>query len=241
MVMDIYLKEPRWGTENRDVKAQAILTTLRHYSSSDFSGQICLDVGCGNGEIAAYLSDYFNKVIAIDREPWARWIALRSNKKNLYFVKNSAESLSLIDNCIDVIVCNQVYEHVQNLDNLIDEIFRVLKPGGICYFAGPNLLYPIEQHTYWPFVHWIDRGMLVKIMKLFGFDGVFDANAKSYWHITNKLKKFKIENSFPYIIKNPKLYGRYNFFWIALSKIHFILLKFLTVISPGFVFILKKY
>ncbi len=39
----------------------------------------------------------------------------------------------------DVVVIDQVMEHIKNIDNLIVEIDRILKPGGCLIISVPNL------------------------------------------------------------------------------------------------------
>ena len=39
----------------------------------------------------------------------------------------------------DVVTCLEVIEHLHNPDNLIKEIYRVLKPGGVLILSTPNL------------------------------------------------------------------------------------------------------
>jgi len=46
--------------------------------------------------------------------------------------------LPLPDNCIDCLVCVDVLEHVRNLDHVLDEFRRVLRPGGLFLFDTVN-------------------------------------------------------------------------------------------------------
>jgi ubiquinone/menaquinone biosynthesis C-methylase UbiE len=46
------------------------------------------------------------------------------------------------DNCFDIVISNQVLEHVNSTDNFVKECFRVLKNGGICIASTPNLATP---------------------------------------------------------------------------------------------------
>lgn len=43
------------------------------------------------------------------------------------------------DAAMDVVVCNQVLEHLKNIFTVMDEIVRVLRPGGIFVVSVPNL------------------------------------------------------------------------------------------------------
>jgi ubiquinone/menaquinone biosynthesis C-methylase UbiE len=197
-------------------------------------------VGCGSGRIALHIAPYVKSITGIDPEPWPYWKDYEIQHENLTFIKQSTEQLPLVNNSIDIVVCNQVYEHVDNPELLISEIYRVLKPGGYCYFAGPNLLFPIEPHVFWPFIHWLPRKLAIKLMHLFHAKIIIDANSTTYWTLKKWFQKFEVLNIVPDIIKNPGYYGKNNFFWRALSILPIQIFRYLAWLSPGFVFILKK-
>jgi SAM-dependent methyltransferase len=57
----------------------------------------------------------------------------------------------------DVVVSNQVFEHVEDLSRVVAEIARVLKPGGqlLCLFPSKGILR--EVHCGVPIVHWLPK------------------------------------------------------------------------------------
>jgi 2-polyprenyl-3-methyl-5-hydroxy-6-metoxy-1,4-benzoquinol methylase len=232
--------EPRWGAKGRDIKAQAILQTVSHFLSIPLAQTTWLDIGCGSGGIAATIAPQVKSIVGIDPEPWPRWTEFQKKHTNLQFLNESVENISCTDNSVDVIICNQVYEHVPDPQYLIAEIYRILKPSGYCYFAGPNLLFPIEPHVFWPFVHWLSRQFAVKSMHVCGSKGILDAYSTHYWTLKKWLHRFEIHNAIPYIIKNPDKYGKAAWWWCVLSYLPSYVLHALTWISPGFVFILRK-
>jgi ubiquinone/menaquinone biosynthesis C-methylase UbiE len=160
--------DPRWGQRDRDIKAHAIAQTLRHYMSLPLEQADCVDIGCGSGGIAFHLAPLVRSMVGVDPESWQRWKDFQDQRKNLQFLQESVESLSIPDASVDVVICNQVYEHVPDPKRLIQEIHRILKPGGYCYFAGPNLLFPIEPHIFWPFVHWLPRRLAQSLIRATG-------------------------------------------------------------------------
>lgn len=185
--------DPRWGQDGRDRKAEAILATLEEHCLHDMTRGIWLDVGCGSGGVAATLAAHVEQVIGVDPEPWERWQALCDERPNLAFHAGSYRDLTtlLAPESVDVIVCNQVYEHVDDPAALLQAIKQVMKPGGMCYFAGPNLLWPIEPHVFWPFVHWLPRRLAQRWMRRLGScqaDGL-DAWSWSYWGLTRLFRR----------------------------------------------------
>jgi SAM-dependent methyltransferase len=54
------------------------------------------------------------------------------------------------DASIDVVFSDQVFEHVMNYPQAIDELRRVLRPGGVFVHAFPSRYLPIEGHIYVP-------------------------------------------------------------------------------------------
>jgi len=232
--------DPRWGIKQRETKAQAILVTMQHFADISLKDSDWIDLGCGSGLIAAHIAPHVKSICGIDSEPWERWEGLRQQQSNLKFLNESVEQLSCPDASADVVICNQVYEHVPNPKKLITEIERILKPGGYCYFAGPNLLFPIEPHVFWPFVHWLPRDVAVRLMRVFGSKAILDAYSENYWTLMRWLKNFKCCNAVPFIIKNPVKYHKNNIPWCILALMPEKLLHYLTWVSPSFVFVLQK-
>lgn len=233
--------DPGWGDQNRPEKAAAILTTLHLMTGLDFSNSHWVDVGCGCGEIAANIAPEVGRITAIDPSPWQRWSKLKHDHLNLEFIQGDYTNNDHPEpNSIDVVICNQVYEHVPDPEALIEFIHRILKPGGYAYFAGPNLLFPIEPHVFWPFVHWLPRRFAIRLMKLCGAKYVVDANSVSIWRLRYWLREFEFKNAIPTLITHSDLYGRTGFFWRILRTIPDIILNYLTLFSPGFIFVLHK-
>ena len=192
-------ENPRWGAEDRDTKAANILQCLQLITRKDLSSLDCVDIGCGSGGISYHLAPFFRSVCGVDPEPWERWTSFAAERNNLTFLNGSVENLGIADDSVDVVICNQVYEHVPSPTDLIAQIHRILKPGGHCYFAGPNLLYPIEPHVFWPFIHWIPRPWALALLRRFAPEKVRDMDAYSttYWQLKRWLRNFAVVDAVP--------------------------------------------
>lgn len=231
---------PRWGNEYRAHKAAAILTTLRHFSTFDLADADWLDIGCGSGGIAAVLAAHSRHMTGIDPEPWPDWPGLMQQNSNLTLYPGSYTTQPVPTQSADVVICNQVYEHVPDPVRLIRFIYDTLRPGGLAYFAGPNLLFPIEPHTLWPFVHWLPRRLAGGLMRACGSRKVLDAYSTTYWKLHRWLADFEVINAVPYILHNPADHGRERLPWRLLAAVPPSILDAFTCLSPAFVFVLRK-
>lgn len=238
-------QDPRWGSEGRERKATVIWQTLLHHAGPSIPTQRWVDIGCGSGGIAAHLAPKVGEMLGIDPEPWPKWTDWMRQHANLKFVQGSYDLAppDLIAASVDVVVCNQVYEHVPDPVALIRFIHKILKPGGYCYFAGPNLLFPLEPHVFWPFVHWLPRNRAVQLMQLLGSKRADDLDAFStnFWQLKRWLSPhFTISNAVPFMITEVIPAQHEGLFWKVLALLPRRLLVALTPLSPSFVFVLKK-
>ena len=95
---------------------------------NNFEGQNMLDFGCGNGVMSAYYADK-NKVVAID--PDAKTILENPYQDVLQMVGDIDVLADFEDESFDVIFCHNVLEYTKNPAQIVQELSRLLKPGGI--------------------------------------------------------------------------------------------------------------
>jgi len=238
-------RDPRWGQVGRDRKAEAILATLQRHCRCELTDGAWLDLGCGSGGISATLASHVKHVTGVDPEPWRRWDAFRAEHANLEFHAGSYHQLEGLigrESC-DVVVCNQVYEHVDDACALLAEIYRVLKPDGVCYFAGPNLLWPIEPHVFWPFVHWLPRAFAQRSMRALGSKQAqgLDAWSWSYWRLTRAFRDagFVYASAIRDRLQSDAGTGGKTTARV-LGNLPESLFSMLTPFSPAFVFVLRR-
>lgn len=93
----------------------------------EIKGRI-LDVGCGEKPYEQWLnSAELKEYIGIDIFPGPK----------VDRVITPGNSLPFKDDYFDAIICTQVLEHVPDIENVLNEIYRVLKPGGRLIVSMP--------------------------------------------------------------------------------------------------------
>ena len=104
-----------------------------------------LDVGCGIGTYVRRFSDLSPHAYGLDLS--AERLA-EARMPNL--VAAEAETLPFKDETFDVLVFNEVIEHVRDDRQALRDALRVLKDRGHVVIYAPNRLYPFETHgIYW--------------------------------------------------------------------------------------------
>ena len=122
-----------------DVAAQR-LETIRHLNLS--TGESVLDVGCGPGFLCETMAEIVGRggtVVGIDIS--ADLIARCNRRKRSTWISyetGDAARLKHSDSSFDVVVCTQVAEYVADVDRVLSEAFRVLKPNGRTVFVATD-------------------------------------------------------------------------------------------------------
>lgn len=130
---------------------------------------IILDLGCDNG---IWTKKIANKIkssnihgidIVNERLAKAKKLGIQTKKSDINF------NLPYENNFFDVIHANQVIEHLTNIDLFINEIYRILKPGGYVLISTENI-------SAWDNIFAL----------MLGYQA-FSQHISSKWHLGNKL------------------------------------------------------
>jgi ubiquinone/menaquinone biosynthesis C-methylase UbiE len=127
------------------------LSILRDLGVKLNSNSVIVDLGCGNGSLVteylkygfnAYGCDFKFKVV---------------NVRNLFesgrikIIDQVSYRLPFEDKSVDLILSDQVFEHVEDYSTTLSEMRRVLKPSGVCLNFFPSRYRIIESHVFIPF------------------------------------------------------------------------------------------
>ncbi len=114
-------------------------------SFSDKSLKI-LDVGCGTGDISAYLYSKGNCLTSLDvSKLMLEKASSRFSDKPIEWVEiEESGDLPLESLRFDIVIISSVLEYHKNPKLLISESFRVLKKNGLLIFTIPDMRHPIR-------------------------------------------------------------------------------------------------
>ncbi|MFL2693608.1 MAG: class I SAM-dependent methyltransferase [Gammaproteobacteria bacterium] len=125
------------------------MNTIKYKKLNLKSNQLLLDMGCGEGRhsIGALLETSAN-VIGLDLSIRDLEIAKsRLNDFNLSdistfctFGVGNINDIPLESDSLDAVMCSEVLEHVDSPEESIQELVRVLKPGGVMALSVPRYL-----------------------------------------------------------------------------------------------------
>lgn len=142
------LNPGRFGYLDKVVAAQGI----------DYSDCRVLDIGCGGGFICEEFAKRNAQVSGVDPSPATIAEASRHAQQvglPIDYHEGTGEKLPFPDNSFDMISCCDVLEHVADLDLVMQETARVLKPGGLYFYDTINRsflswLFMIKVFQDWP-------------------------------------------------------------------------------------------
>ena len=236
-------QDAMFNRQSRERKAKTMVSVLQDHFDTDLKSLSLLDLGSSTGLIANYLAMYFGKVVGIDIDRPAVEFARSTHKKdNLAFIQGDSLKIDMPENYFDVVICAQVYEHVPNAAMMLDEVYRILKRGGVCYFAAGNRLNIVEPHYQLPFLSMIPRQLAHLYVKWSGKGSIYYEKHLSYWALRALVRKFVIIDYTRSIIENPHRFSADYMLKTGALKARLArwMVKHAYWLCPGYIWLLKK-
>ena len=159
-----------WVTQSEDVTKQAVkqqfgrhaeafVTSAVHAKGADLAelvawlqpcaDDLVLDVATGGGHVANALASMTHQVVALDlTSPMldaAKAHARTLGIDNILYMVGDAEQLPFVDGSFDVVTCRIAPHHFPHPERFVQEVARVLKPGG--RFAITDNVVPEDPET----------------------------------------------------------------------------------------------
>jgi ubiquinone/menaquinone biosynthesis C-methylase UbiE len=154
---------------------EANLLDIRAALGQKVTGKRLLDLGTGMGGLSVAAMLEFGssglELQAMDYNPdYCNIARLRARRYGLQLpiAVAAGENLPYPDASFEVVMCLDVLEHVGDVETVLMEIYRVLKPGGIVLTTVPNRRAFRDPHYYLPFINWLPRPLAEHIVERSG-------------------------------------------------------------------------
>ena len=103
---------------------------------------------------------------------------LEERYPGLRFVRTDTDTLPFDDRAFDIVFCSAVLEHVGSQERQRRFVHELLRVSQRFFITTPNRQYPVEFHTFLPFIHWLPQPMHQRILQRLGL---------SFWAQTDNL------------------------------------------------------
>ena len=227
----------------RETKANKVVAVLSDHFK-DISGLRLLDISSSTGIMADLFARHFKEVVGIDIDEKAVAFAKDNfQKDNLTYHVMDGLKTDFPDGQFDVVVCNQMYEHVPNAWSLMKEVRRVLAPGGVCYFGATNRLNVVECHYgRLPFLSWLPKPLAHLYLRVLGRAKYYYETHYTYWTLRKLVSEFELIDYTVRVVEDPV---RFNAEDIVRNgsrqqRLALAILKHAYWFFPGYIWLLKK-
>ena len=163
---DRWREDRLWQEDHQDSRFRAIARLTEHLTEARV-----LDIGSGMGGflVAATL----NGMHAVGVEPsaeYCRLTRLRGLRHGLTarVIRGVGEALPCPDASFDIVLAQDILEHVRDPDTTMREMKRVLAPGGVALVTVINRLAWRDPHYHLLAVNWLPRSIGERIVERIG-------------------------------------------------------------------------
>jgi SAM-dependent methyltransferase len=163
----------------------ATLATIKELTATD-KNLLLVDFGCGDMPYRSVIEPSVGKYLGVD---------LEMNPKAEHHIDFDSKT-TLPDNYADIVLSNQVLEHVDSPSGYLKEAMRILKPGGTLILTTHGYwFYHPTPNDYW---RWTSAGLRktveaegYQVNSFFGIMGLAASGIQLFQDaIINKLPKF---------------------------------------------------
>jgi len=120
------------------------------WAKSFLTGKVTADIGCADGYGTQYLADYTKSTVGVDysEATIAEARKKHSAKANLSFVSGKVPPIPLESNSKEVVTAFQFIEHIAERKAFMQDVKRVLQPGGVFLCTTPNAKMSIARNPF---------------------------------------------------------------------------------------------
>lgn len=129
----------------RKTRRKLVKEWIKFLKEKDKKHYIILDLGAGDCYLSNYISQVGLNVVATDVDKERLTRESKQYRLNVKKVVADGIKLPFKNDSFDGVICVEVIEHVDNPIALLEEVSRVLKPGGYFLLTTPNGTRPIRK------------------------------------------------------------------------------------------------
>ncbi|MBN2498522.1 MAG: class I SAM-dependent methyltransferase [Deltaproteobacteria bacterium] len=236
-------RESVYDRERREQKAQKILAVLEDHFGAALRSQTVLDIGCSAGTISALIGERVRRLTGVDIDEEAvQYARAEHGAEGLRFEVGDAMALSFGEASFDVVLCNHIYEHVPDARRLLAEIHRVLKPGGVCYFAAGNRLKWMEDHYRLPLLSVIPKPLAHLWLRCTGRAERYYEKHLTCWQLRRLVEPFERIDYTRRIVEQPERFRATEMLRSGTlqQRLALAVLRFAYWLAPTYIWLLRK-
>lgn len=234
--------EAAFAREGRERKAAKVLAILED-AVGDLGNKRLLDIGCSAGFMTKCYARKFGEAIGTDIDlPAVKYAAHHDEDERGLWALASSQQLPFRDASFDVVTCTHIYEHVPDANLLIAEIYRTLRPGGVCFFSAGNRLSLIEPHYRLPLLSAIPKPLAHWYLRLLGRGHHYYETHFSYWGLRHLVRDFELEDYTLKVVLDPQRYFAEDMIprGSVKQKLVLFFLRIAYWICPTYLWVLRK-
>jgi SAM-dependent methyltransferase len=110
--------------------------------------QVVVDLGCGKGDSVTAFRDTAPDVTWVGVDIRDSMEAQQRTRRDASFVMYDGWDVPLADGSVDVVYSHQVLEHVRDPSFHVQQIARILRPGG-AFIGSTSQFEPYHSRSYW--------------------------------------------------------------------------------------------
>jgi SAM-dependent methyltransferase len=186
-----YVKKNPNGFRQQLTELPAFRALLRAVEADFYSGlpisAPVLDLGCGDGHFASVA---FDQRLTIGLDPW--WGPLqeaRTSDQYHWLTHASGASTPFASESFATIISNSVLEHIPTVYPVLQEVYRLLKPGGWFYFCVPSP----QFRQYLSIARLLDKIKAVRFAE--AYRRLFDRISRHYNYFTPVVWTSQLSNA----------------------------------------------
>lgn len=173
-----------------------------------------LNLGAGEGDYDGMIARYCDHLISCDINEqdinYAR--ALNAAVPSLEYRVEDALNLSFEDNTFDLLVSVEVIEHVGRPERMIEEIRRVLRPGGLALITFPSLDFPFTYDPVNRLLSYFTNKKIAQGAYAFGHEYLVSKDDFRAWAEKNNFEVLQERNLSGYLV------GLLEMYWTGIAQ-----------------------